>query len=194
MDNIIPHNFQVAKKDRNKHKNHRSLVIWFTGLSGSGKSTVANALEQKLFSEGFHTYILDGDNIRSGLNKDLDFSESSRRENIRRIGEVAKLMTDAGLIVLTAFISPFRAERQMVREMMPEGEFIEVFVDTPLEVAEERDVKGLYKKARSGELKNFTGIDSPYEAPENAEIRVNTVHMTAAEAADFIIEQIMPLK
>ena len=141
-----------------------------------------------------HTFLLDGDNVRHGLNKDLGFTEADRIENIRRVGEVAKLMTDAGLIVLTAFISPFRAERKMVREMLPEAEFIEIFVDTPLAVAEERDVKGLYKKARSGKLKNFTGIDSPYEPPENPEIRVNTVEMTPAEAADFIVRQIMPLK
>ena len=141
-----------------------------------------------------HTFLLDGDNVRMGLNKDLGFTETDRIENIRRIGEVAKLMTDAGLIVLTAFISPFRAERQMVRDMMGEGEFIEVFVDTPLDVAEARDVKGLYKKARAGEIKNFTGIDSPYEPPESAEITVNTVSMTPSEAADYIIEQILPLK
>ena len=141
-----------------------------------------------------HTFLLDGDNIRHGLNKDLGFTEADRIENIRRIGEVAKLMADAGLIVLTAFISPFRAERQMVRDMLPEGEFIEIHVDTPLEVAEARDVKGLYAKARSGELKNFTGIDSPYEAPENADIVVNTVEMSAEAAADHIIAQLMPLK
>ena len=137
-----------------------------------------------------HTFLLDGDNVRHGLNKDLGFTDAARVENIRRIGEVAKLMTDAGLIVLTAFISPFKAERRMVREMLPEGEFVEIFVDTPLEVAEERDVKGLYKKARDGKLKNFTGIDSPYEAPENAEIRVNTVEMSPQEATQHIIDWI----
>ncbi len=141
-----------------------------------------------------HTFLLDGDNVRHGLNRDLGFTEADRIENIRRVGEVARLMTDAGLIVLTAFISPFRAERRMVREMMDEGEFIEIFVDTPLDVAEARDVKGLYKKARAGELKNFTGIDSPYEEPENAEIRVNTVDMTVEEAADYIVSRILPLK
>jgi bifunctional enzyme CysN/CysC len=175
-------------------KGQKPAVLWFTGLSGAGKSTIANLVERKLAEAGRHTYSLDGDNVRHGLNKDLGFTEADRIENIRRIGEVARLMADAGLIVLTAFISPFKAERRMVREMLPEGEFIEIFVDTPLEVAEQRDVKGLYKKARSGELKNFTGIDSPYEEPETAEIRVNTVHMTPAEAADYIIEQIMPLK
>ncbi|MEL7517768.1 MAG: adenylyl-sulfate kinase, partial [Pseudomonadota bacterium] len=153
-----------------------------------------NEVERKLAIMNRHTFLLDGDNVRMGLNKDLGFTETDRIENIRRIGEVAKLMTDAGLIVLTAFISPFRAERRMVREMMGEAEFIEVFVDTPLDVAEQRDVKGLYKKARAGEIKNFTGIDSPYEAPEAPEITVNTVAMTPSEAADYIIEQILPLK
>ena len=164
------------------------------GPSGSGKSTIANALEIALHQRGSRTIVLDGDNIRHGLNKDLGFTETDRIENIRRVGEVAKLMADAGLIVLTAFISPFRAERDMVRAMMPEGEFIEIFVDTPLEVAEARDVKGLYKKARSGQLKNFTGIDSPYEPPENPDIRVNTVEMSPVEAAEHIVRQLMPLK
>lgn len=184
----------TTREDHALMKNQTPRVLWFTGLSGSGKSTIANEVERKLALMNRHTFLLDGDNVRHGLNKDLGFTEADRIENIRRIGEVAKLMLDAGLVVLTAFISPFRAERRMVREMMPEGEFIEIFVDTPLDVAESRDVKGLYKKARSGELKNFTGIDSPYEAPENAEIRVNTVEMTVEEAADYIIEQIMPLK
>jgi bifunctional enzyme CysN/CysC len=175
-------------------KNQKPKVLWFTGLSGSGKSTIANAVEKRLNLMNRHTFLLDGDNVRHGLNKDLGFTEADRIENIRRVGEVAKLMADAGLIVLTAFISPFRAEREMVRTMLPEGEFIEIFVDTPLEVAEARDVKGLYKKARSGALKNFTGIDSPYEAPESPEIRVNTVEMTPDEAADAIIRQLMPLK
>jgi bifunctional enzyme CysN/CysC len=175
-------------------KNQKARVLWFTGLSGSGKSTIANEVEKSLNLMNRHTFLLDGDNVRHGLNKDLGFTEADRIENIRRVGEVAKLMADAGLIVLTAFISPFRAERDMVRSMLPEGEFIEIFVDTPLEVAERRDVKGLYKKARSGALKNFTGIDSPYEAPQAAEIRVNTVEMTPAEAAEYIIRQIMPLK
>jgi bifunctional enzyme CysN/CysC len=175
-------------------KNQKPRVLWFTGLSGSGKSTIANEVEKQLNLMNRHTFLLDGDNVRHGLNKDLGFTEADRIENIRRVGEVAKLMTDAGLIVLTAFISPFRAERDMVRAMLPEGEFIEIFVDTPLEVAEARDVKGLYKKARSGALKNFTGIDSPYEAPINPEIRVNTVEMTPVEAAEHIIRMILPLK
>ncbi|MEP5936885.1 MAG: sulfate adenylyltransferase subunit CysN [Erythrobacter sp.] len=184
----------ITRDDHAGLKNQKPLVLWFTGLSGSGKSTIANAVEQRLNLMNRHTFLLDGDNVRHGLNKDLGFTESDRIENIRRVGEVARLMTDAGLIVLTAFISPFRAERHLVRSMVPDGEFIEVFVDTPLDVAEERDVKGLYKKARSGELKNFTGIDSPYEEPQNAEIRVNTVEMSVEEAADHIIAQIMPLR
>ena len=175
-------------------KNQTPRVLWFTGLSGSGKSTIANEVEKALALMNRHTFLLDGDNVRHGLNKDLGFTEADRIENIRRVGEVARLMADAGLIVLTAFISPFRAERDMVRAMLPPGEFVEIFVDTPLDVAEARDVKGLYKKARSGQLKNFTGIDSPYEAPLTPDIRVNTVAMTPAEAAEFIVRQIMPLK
>ena len=162
--------------------------MWLTGLPGSGKSTIANELEKRLHQTGRHTYLLDGDNVRHGLNKDLGFTDAARVENIRRVGEVAKLMADAGLIVLTAFISPFQAERDMVRAMLPDNEFVEVFVDTPLAVAEQRDVKGLYKKARAGDLKNFTGIDSPYEAPENPEIRIDTTQMTAEQAADAILD------
>ncbi|EDL48655.1 sulfate adenylyltransferase subunit CysN [Erythrobacter sp. SD-21] len=184
----------ITRDDHAAMKNQKPRVLWFTGLSGSGKSTIANEVEKKLAIMNRHTFLLDGDNVRHGLNKDLGFTETDRIENIRRIGEVAKLMTDAGLIVLTAFISPFRADRQLVRDMMGEGEFIEIHVDTPLEVAEQRDVKGLYKKARAGELKNFTGIDSPYEEPESPEIRVNTVAMSPEEAADYIIKQILPLK
>jgi bifunctional enzyme CysN/CysC len=175
-------------------KNQKPKILWFTGLSGSGKSTIANEVEKTLHLLNRHTFLLDGDNIRHGLNKDLGFTETDRIENIRRVGEVAKLMADAGLIVLTAFISPFRAERDMVRAMMPECEFVEIFVDTPLAVAEARDVKGLYKKARAGQLENFTGIDSPYEPPEKPDIRVNTVEMSAAEAAEHIVRQLMPLK
>jgi len=184
----------ITREAHSGLKNQTPRVLWFTGLSGSGKSTIANEVEKSLNLMNRHTFLLDGDNIRHGLNKDLGFTDADRVENIRRVGEVAKLMTDAGLIVLTAFISPFRAERQMVRDMLPTGEFIEIFVDTPLEVAEARDVKGLYKKAREGNLKNFTGIDSPYEAPDNAEIRVNTVEMSPQDAARYIIEAIMPLK
>lgn len=181
----------VHKESRASQKHQTAKVLWFTGLSGSGKSTIANLVEKKLHAMGRHTYLLDGDNVRHGLNKDLGFTDVDRVENIRRIGEVAKLMVDAGLIVLTAFISPFRSERRMVREMVGDAEFIEVFVDTPLEVCEARDVKGLYKKARAGELKNFTGIDSPYEAPEKAEIHVNTVDNTADAAAEYIVNLLM---
>lgn len=182
--------WQAVDVDRAAHaalKGQQPKILWFTGLSGSGKSTIANALEKKLHANGKHTFLLDGDNVRHGLNKDLGFTDADRIENIRRIGEVAKLMTDAGMIVLTAFISPFRAERDMVRALVSAGDFIEVHVDTPLDVAERRDVKGLYKKARAGTLKNFTGIDSPYEPPETPEIVVNTTELSADEAADVII-------
>jgi bifunctional enzyme CysN/CysC len=186
--------WQAVDVNREAHaalKNQKARVVWFTGLSGSGKSTIANLVEKKLHAMGKHTFLLDGDNVRHGLNRDLGFTDADRVENIRRVGEVAKLMTDAGLIVLTAFISPFRSERRMVRDLMAPGEFMEVWVNTPLEVAEARDVKGLYKKARSGQLKNFTGIDSPYEAPELAELTVNTVELTAEEAADRIVQAIL---
>ena len=186
--------WQALDIDRNAHaaiKNQKAKVVWFTGLSGSGKSTIANIVEKKLHAMGKHTFLLDGDNVRHGLNRDLGFTDADRVENIRRVGEVAKLMTDAGLIVLTAFISPFRAERRMVREMMAEGEFIEVFVNTPLDVAEQRDVKGLYKKARAGNLKNFTGIDSPYEAPEAAGVVLNTSEMSAEDAAELVVQALL---
>jgi len=172
-------------------KNQKPAVLWFTGLSGSGKSTIANLVEKKLHRMNRHTFLLDGDNVRHGLNKDLGFTEADRIENIRRVGEVSKLMADAGLIVITAFISPFRADREMVRSMLPEGEFIEVFIDTPLSVAEARDVKGLYKKARAGELKNFTGIDSPYEAPASAEIRIDTTSISPEQAATLIVDTLL---
>jgi len=187
--------WQPTDVTREKHadlKNQKPAVLWFTGLSGAGKSTIANLVEKKLVRMNRHTFLLDGDNVRHGLNKDLGFTEADRVENIRRVGEVAKLMTDAGLIVITAFISPFRAERDMVRSMMAPGEFIEVHVDTSLADAEKRDVKGLYKKARAGELKNFTGIDSPYEPPENPEIHIDTSKMTPEQAADLIVERIVP--
>jgi bifunctional enzyme CysN/CysC len=176
----------VSKAARALAKGQKARVVWFTGLSGSGKSTIANLLEKRLAAEGRHTYLLDGDNVRHGLNRDLGFTDEDRVENIRRVGEVSKLMVDAGLIVLVSFISPFRAERQMARELMGDGEFVEVFVDTPLEEAEKRDVKGLYAKARSGQLKNFTGIDSPYEAPESPEIRIDTTAIDAEQAAEQI--------
>ncbi|MDP3549091.1 MAG: sulfate adenylyltransferase subunit CysN [Novosphingobium sp.] len=181
----------ISREAHAASKNQRPRVLWFTGLSGSGKSTIANLVEKKLHALGKHTFLLDGDNVRHGLNKDLGFTEADRIENIRRVGEVARLMTDAGLIVLTAFISPFRAERDMVRSLMADGEFVEVFVDTPLEVAESRDVKGLYKKARSGQLKNFTGIDSPYEAPEDPDFRVNTTTESPEDAAERIVNAML---
>ena len=173
-------------------KNQKPAVLWFTGLSGAGKSTIANLVEKKLVRMNRHTFLLDGDNVRHGLNKDLGFTEADRIENIRRVGEVAKLMTDAGLIVVTAFISPFRVEREMVRKMMAPGEFIEIFIDTALEEAERRDVKGLYKKARAGQLKNFTGIDSPYEPPYAPEIHIDTAKLTPEQAADLIVERLIP--
>ena len=186
--------WQPLDIDRDAHarlKHQRPRLLWFTGLSGAGKSSIANLVQKKLYALGRHSFLLDGDNIRHGLNKDLGFTDADRVENIRRIGEVAKLMTDAGLIVLTAFISPFRAERRMVREMSQPGEFVEIYVETPLEVAEQRDVKGLYKKARAGQLMHFTGIDSPYEPPEHPEIRVNTVETSAEEAAEEIVAYII---
>jgi bifunctional enzyme CysN/CysC len=181
----------IGRAAHAQQKGQEPKVLWFTGLSGSGKSTIANLVEKKLYALGRHSYLLDGDNVRHGLNKDLGFTDADRIENIRRVGEVARLMTDAGLIVLTAFISPFRAERDIVRAMLPEGDFVEIFVDTPIEVAEARDVKGLYKKARSGEIRNFTGISSPYERPERPDIRVDTTRETPEAAAERIVEHIM---
>ena len=181
----------ISREAHARQKGQSPKLLWFTGLSGSGKSTIANLVEKKLFALGRHSFLLDGDNVRHGLNKDLGFTDADRIENIRRVGEVAKLMTDAGLIVLTAFISPFRAERDMVRALMPVGDFIEIFVDTPLAEAEMRDVKGLYKKARSGALKNFTGIDSPYEQPEAPEMRIDTTKMSPEQAAEAIVERVI---
>jgi bifunctional enzyme CysN/CysC len=189
--NIHRQHLDVSRETHAALKGQKPAVLWFTGLSGAGKSTIANLVEKKLSARGRHTFLLDGDNVRHGLNRDLGFTEADRIENIRRVGEVARLMADAGLIVLTAFISPFRAERHMVRRMVPDGEFFEIFVDTPLADAEKRDVKGLYAKARAGELKNFTGIDSPYEPPEHAEIHVDTTKLSADEAADLIVEKLL---
>jgi bifunctional enzyme CysN/CysC len=189
--NIHRQHLDVSRETHASVKGQKPAVLWFTGLSGAGKSTIANLVEKKLVARGRHTFLLDGDNVRHGLNRDLGFTEADRIENIRRVGEVARLMADAGLIVLTAFISPFRAERHMVRRMVPDGEFFEIFVDTPLAEAEKRDVKGLYAKARAGELKNFTGIDSPYEPPEAPEIRIDTTALSADEAADVIVEELL---
>jgi bifunctional enzyme CysN/CysC len=177
----------VNKQARAAMKGQKPVVLWFTGLSGSGKSTIANLVEKALTAEGKHTYLLDGDNVRHGLNRDLGFTDADRVENIRRIGETARLFVDAGLIVLTAFISPFRSERRMARELVGEGEFLEVFVDTPIDVCMQRDPKGLYEKARAGKIKHFTGIDSPYEAPERAELRIKTVEATPEAHAQAIV-------
>ncbi|WP_324187601.1 adenylyl-sulfate kinase [Thiomicrorhabdus heinhorstiae] len=186
-ENIVWHNHHVTQEDRAKLKEQKPCVLWFTGLSGSGKSTIANAVESLLFELGKHTYLLDGDNVRHGLNKGLSFSEEDRIENIRRVGEVSKLFCDAGMIVLTAFISPFAHDRQMVRELLKDGEFVEVFIDAPLNVCEQRDPKGLYKKARAGEIKDFTGIDSPYEKPEMPEVRVVNDGISIEEAANQVV-------
>ena len=180
----------LSRAARAAQKGQRACVLWFTGLSGAGKSTIANLVEKRLFALGRHTALLDGDNVRHGLNRDLGFTDTDRVENIRRVGEVARLMTDSGLIVLVSFISPFRSERQMARDLLPDGEFLEVFIDTPLVEAENRDVKGLYKKARRGEIKHFTGISSPYEEPENAELRIDTTKLSAEQAAELIVAQL----
>jgi adenylylsulfate kinase len=185
--NVVWHPHPVTKLNRSRQKKQHPCVLWFTGLSGAGKSTIAGAVEQKLYELGHHTYLLDGDNVRHGLNKNLGFSDEDRVENIRRIGEMAKLFSDAGIIVLTAFISPFRADRKMVRELLEYREFIEVHMDTPLKECENRDPKGLYIKARSGEIKNFTGIDSAYEQPEAAEIVIKSAEFSIEECADQII-------
>ncbi|MFM1707196.1 adenylyl-sulfate kinase [Aeromonas salmonicida] len=187
MSNIVWHKHAVSKQSRSELKGQKPLVIWFTGLSGAGKSTLAGALEQALAVEGKHTYLLDGDNVRHGLCGDLGFDDAARQENIRRVGEVAKLMVDAGLIVLTAFISPFRAERELVRNLLGADEFVEVFVDAPLAVCEERDPKGLYKKARAGEIRNFTGIDSAYEAPEQPEIHL----LNAGKLVEVLVDELL---
>jgi len=190
-ENIIWHDQNIIKSDREKLLNQKPCILWFTGLSGSGKSTVANAVEKKLFEMGRKTYLLDGDNVRHGLNKDLGFSDLDRIENIRRIGEVSKLFVDSGLIVLTAFISPFKSDRQIARTLVNYNEFIEIYVNTPLEVCEKRDPKGLYKKARQGAIKNFTGIDSPYESPVNPQIEVETDKLDIKQSVDKIINYLI---
>lgn len=185
--NITWHYSTITKQDRQSLNGHKSCVLWFTGLSGSGKSTLANAVDHSLYLEQCKSYVLDGDNIRHGLNKDLSFKKEDRQENIRRIGEVARLFVDSGQIVTTAFISPFREDREMVRKMFPESEFIEVFVDCPIDVCEVRDPKGLYRKARNGEIPNFTGISSPYEAPNQPEITIRTDELSIGHSVDKII-------
>jgi len=192
--NIHVQHVDVDKAARSVMKGQKPCVLWFTGLSGAGKSTIANLVEKRLYAMGRHTYLLDGDNLRHGLNKDLGFTDTDRVENVRRVGEVSRLMVDAGLIVLTAFISPYRAERELARSLVADGEFLEIHVDISLEVAESRDVKGLYRKARLGELKNFTGIDAPYEAPQNPALRVNTEEHTADEAADMVVALLRELE
>jgi adenylylsulfate kinase len=186
--NTVWHHATVNRKRREEKNNHKSVVLWFTGLSGAGKSTLAHAVEEQLFQCGFNTFVLDGDNIRHGLCGDLTFSDRDRKENIRRIGELAKLMLEAGVITLTAFISPFQAERAMVRRLMPHGDFIEIYCHCPLDVCENRDVKGLYKKARQGEIKDFTGISSPYEEPENPELRIDTSSKSLEQCVQIVID------
>lgn len=186
-DNIVWHEHLIQKKNRVEKYGQRPCLIWFTGLSGSGKSTMANALEKELFEKGFITYMLDGDNVRHCLNKDLGFSDEDREENIRRIGEVARLFVDSGCIVMTAFISPFKKERELAKSLLEENEFIEVFVDTPIEVCETRDPKGLYRKARKGEIKNFTGIDSVYERPNNPDIVLDTSKVSVNEGLQLMM-------
>ncbi|KAA6454072.1 adenylyl-sulfate kinase [Bacillus atrophaeus] len=187
---IVWHPTAVMKADRQKLNRHKSCVLWFTGLSGSGKSVMANAVDEKLYERGIQSYVLDGDNIRHGLNQDLGFRAEDRVENIRRIGEVAKLFVDSGQIILTAFISPFREDRKMVKEKFPQEEFFEIYIKCPLNICEERDPKGLYKKARSGEIKHFTGIDSPYEAPLSPDLTIESDKISIADAADLIINEL----
>jgi adenylylsulfate kinase len=187
VKNIVWHNATITKEDRHRKNGHKSAILWYTGLSGAGKSTLANKVEEKLFERGYNTYVLDGDNIRMGLNKGLGFDAEARKENIRRIGEVAKLFVDAGVIVSTAFVSPYIADRDLVRALVPVGEFVEIYVAASLEVCENRDTKGLYKKARAGEIKNFTGISDPYEAPVNAELTVDTGSQTLDESAETVL-------
>ncbi|GEQ87214.1 adenylyl-sulfate kinase [Patiriisocius marinistellae] len=190
MKNIIPQSFNISAENRRTLKKHKPLLLWFTGLSGSGKSTIANAVEQALFIKGVHTYALDGDNVRGGLNNNLTFSPQDRKENIRRIAEVANLMIDAGLIVTASFVSPYREDRENVERIVGEANFVEIFVNTPIEVCERRDVKGLYAKARAGEIKQFTGIDAPYEAPLNPAIEIDTTKTSINESVALILSQI----
>ncbi|MDX1823163.1 MAG: adenylyl-sulfate kinase [Thiohalomonadales bacterium] len=193
-ENIVWHDHKITRAERSVNKNQKPCLLWFTGLSGSGKSTIANALDVALHNRGYHTFLLDGDNVRHGLCKDLGFSNEDREENIRRIGEVCKLFADAGLIVMSAFISPFTSDRRLVRKLFPAGEFIEVFMDTPLATCEERDPKGLYEKARSGQIKHFTGIDSPYDVPAHPEVRLDTSNMSVEDCVDILISYLLERK
>lgn len=191
-ENIIPHHYQVSRSDRQKLKKHNAFLLWFTGLSGSGKSTIANIVEQELFKMGIHTYTLDGDNIRKGINNDLTFSPEDRTENIRRIAEVANLMIDAGLVTLAAFVSPYKKDRENIKSIVKDVNFVEIYVNTSVEECERRDVKGLYKKARAGEIKNMTGISAPYEAPENPDIEIKTEEVSIERAVEKILDFIRP--
>jgi adenylylsulfate kinase len=192
-ENVIPHQHRIGLEQRMRNLNQQPVVVWFTGLSGSGKSTLADALETELNKKGFATMLLDGDNIRSGINNDLGFSEQDRKENIRRLSEIVKLFHDAGIVVLTAFISPFISDRETIRTKLPTGRFVEVFVDTPLEICEQRDTKGLYAKARKGEIKNFTGIDSLFEKPLTPEITIPTAELSIEESLNQLLKVILPL-
>ena len=188
--NIFEHNFNVKQENRSALKSHKPLLLWFTGLSGSGKSTIANSVEQALFNKGVHTYLLDGDNVRKGINSNLSFSPEDRKENIRRIAEISNLMLDAGLVVLSSFVSPYREDRENVRNIVGYVNFVEIFVNTPIEECERRDVKGLYKKARRGEIKNFTGVNAPYEAPLTADIEIDTTQGSVDEITEIILKKI----
>lgn len=190
QENVIPHNFSISKEDREAIKGHRPLLLWFTGLSGSGKSTIANAVEKALVDKNVHTYTLDGDNVRKGLNNNLSFTPEDRTENIRRIAEVANLMIDAGLVVLAAFVSPYKKDRKDIQNIVGTSNYVEIFVNTPLSACEERDVKGLYAKARRGEITNFTGISAPYEAPENPAIEIDTTNVSVTDAVAIILKHI----
>ncbi|MDC8004598.1 adenylyl-sulfate kinase [Aureisphaera galaxeae] len=190
QENVIPHNFSVDREMRKSIKGHGSFLLWFTGLSGSGKSTIANAVEKALVDKGIHTYILDGDNVRKGLNNNLTFSPEDRKENIRRIAEVANLMVDAGLVTLAAFVSPYEKDRENIKNILGADNYVEIFVNTPIEECERRDVKGLYAKARAGEIKDFTGVNAPYEAPQSPDVEIDTTKVTVEESVATIIAYI----
>jgi len=192
QENIIPHEFKITKTDRTEIKGHNSFLLWFTGLSGSGKSTIANAVEQELYKQKIHTYTLDGDNVRKGLNNDLTFTPEDRTENIRRIAEVANLFVKAGVVVLAAFVSPYKKDREMIKKTVKDVNFVEIFIDTPIEECEKRDVKGLYAKARKGLINDFTGINAPYEAPDKATITIDTTKVSVSESVEIILKAIQP--